>query len=67
MPLPRTSSLGNRSIDPVKVEEGFPHDTSQPPNQVIWDSDNEPHNPVNWKASLKWKNLGIISSMSFVT
>jgi hypothetical protein len=67
MSSPRTSSSDNHSPDIVKIEETFPDIKSPPPNQVNWDGENDPQNPVNWGASVKWKNLGVISAMAFVT
>ena len=36
-------------------------------NVVDWDGPDDPENPVNWKGSLKWTNIGTISTITFIT
>ena len=36
-------------------------------DEVSWDSDDDPLNPMNWKASKRWLNLLIIAMMAFIT
>ena len=36
-------------------------------DEVGWDSEDDPLNPMNWKASKKWLNLLIIALMAFIT
>ncbi|KAF2810286.1 MFS general substrate transporter [Mytilinidion resinicola] len=37
------------------------------PNVVFWDGPDDPENPMNWPNSLKWGNIAILSSITFVT
>ena len=34
---------------------------------VNWDGDDDPLNPMNWKASKRWLNLLVIAMMAFIT
>ncbi len=36
-------------------------------NEVNWDGDDDPLNPMNWKASKRWLNLLVIAMMAFIT
>lgn len=36
------------------------------PNIVNWD-ENDPENPYNWTAKKKWLNIGILSTITFLT
>ncbi|KAK0513308.1 hypothetical protein JMJ35_004294 [Cladonia borealis] len=36
-------------------------------DEVNWDDDDDPLNPMNWKASTRWLNLLVISMMAFIT
>ena len=36
-------------------------------DEVSWDGDDDPLNPMNWKASKRWLNLLIIAMMAFIT
>lgn len=35
--------------------------------EVTWDGENDTENPMNWKASKKWRNVVVISIMSLST
>ncbi|CAK4015666.1 MFS general substrate transporter [Lecanosticta acicola] len=37
------------------------------PNIVSWDSDDDPANPVNWSTGLKWGNIAVLSTLTFLT
>ena len=54
-------SSGSKNGAEHKQEE----DTN--PNVVFWDGPDDPDNPVNWKASLKWGNVAAISAITFIT
>lgn len=36
-------------------------------NTVWWDGDNDPENPKNWSASRKWRNLGVMAAITFLS
>lgn len=55
------------TVTSSKLETGPVDENGPAPNQVNWDNDTDPSNPMNWTPSLKWRNLGIISVMSFAT
>ncbi|KAL2037035.1 hypothetical protein N7G274_010162 [Stereocaulon virgatum] len=57
---------GDRSYSSSKKET----DTAQTevdPNIVDWDGADDPANPLNWSASLKWGNVAVISVVTFLT
>lgn len=37
------------------------------PNIVDWDGPDDPKNPINWSEKLKWANVAVISSVTFLT
>lgn len=37
------------------------------PNIVGWDGPDDPNNPYNWAGGLKWGNVAVISSITFLT
>lgn len=37
------------------------------PNIVDWDGPDDPQNPVNWSEKLKWANVAVIASITFLT
>ena len=37
------------------------------PDMVDWDGPDDPKNPVNWSEKLKWANVAVISSITFLT
>ncbi|KAJ5188095.1 Major facilitator superfamily domain general substrate transporter [Penicillium cf. griseofulvum] len=60
-PLPVLSvddSLGDR--------EGV-HDPDPDPNEVFWDNEADPSNPMNWSGTYRWCHVGFISLLTFVT
>lgn len=44
-----------------------PEATNNNPNMVSWDGDNDPENPRNWPAKIKYANGLLISASTFVT
>ena len=34
---------------------------------VDWESLEDPSNPLNWSAGLKWANIGVVSAITFIT
>ncbi|KAJ5826598.1 Major facilitator superfamily domain general substrate transporter [Penicillium robsamsonii] len=56
--LPADNSLGDRP--------GV-HDPDPDPNEVFWDDDADPSNPMNWSAMYRWCHVGFISLLTFVT
>ncbi|KAL2052844.1 hypothetical protein ABVK25_006783 [Lepraria finkii] len=58
--------VGTRSSSSSNKEE----DTQQAgsdPNIVDWDGPDDPANPMNWSEKLKWGNVAVISSITFLT
>ena len=68
--------------EPSDTEKGSVHETGQPsssskepfdaastedPNIVSWEGDNDPKDPRNWTSTQKWTMVGIVSSISFIT
>ena len=41
--------------------------TEVDPNIVGWDGPDDPNNPYNWTGGLKWGNVAVISSITFLT
>lgn len=37
------------------------------PNIVFWDGSDDPANPMNWSAKIKWSHIAIVSSITLVT
>lgn len=56
--LPADDSLGDR--------DGVP-DTDPDPNEVFWDDNADPSNPMNWSATYRWCHVGFISLLTFAT
>ena len=71
---PRSSNLeekidleaGHASEDSKKKDPGTTS-TEVDPNIVDWDGPDDPKNPVNWSESLKWANVAVIASITFLT
>ena len=52
--------------DFVRAETG--HAPAELPFQEInWDGPNDELNPMNWPSGKKWRTLGVISLMAFIT
>ncbi|CAF9934272.1 hypothetical protein IMSHALPRED_009653 [Imshaugia aleurites] len=41
--------------------------TEVDPNVVDWDGPDDPQNPVNWSEKIKWANVAVIASITFLT
>ena len=71
---PRSSNLeekidleaGHASEDSKKEDPGTTS-TEMDPNIVDWDGPDDPKNPVNWSENLKWANVAVIASITFLT
>jgi hypothetical protein len=37
------------------------------PNEVYWDGDDDPANPMNWSTKRKWAGLAVLSFITFIT
>lgn len=70
-----TSSNLEKEID---LEAGHPSEDSDKkepettktevdPNIVDWDGPDDPQNPINWSEKLKWANVAVIASVTFLT
>lgn len=58
--------MGHRSDDSEKKDPETTR-TKVDPNIVDWDGPEDPQNPVNWSEKLKWANVAIIASITFLT
>lgn len=65
LPSP-TTTAGEKHTD---EEMGDLNSSVEKPSssEVNWDGDDDPLNPMNWKASKRWLNLVIIAMMAFIT
>lgn len=52
--LPADDNLGDR-------------DGVSDPNEVFWDDDADPANPLNWKATYRWFYIVFVTLLTFVT
>lgn len=52
----------NERMEDVKISVQRPN-----LNEVNWDGDDDPLNPMNWKASKRWLNLLVIAMMALIT
>ena len=57
---------GHRSEDSEKKEPERTG-TEVDPNVVDWDGPDDPQNPMNWPEKLKWANIAVIASITFLT
>lgn len=57
---------GHRSEDSDKKEPETIK-TEADPNIVDWDGPDDPQNPINWSEKLKWANVAVIASITFLT
>ena len=69
------SSLREKDIDLEAAHRGSSSSKKEPetqqteldPNIVGWDGPDDPKNPNNWTGGLKWGNVAVISSITFLT
>lgn len=69
------SSLREKDIDLEAAHRGSSSSKKEPetqqtevdPNIVGWDGPDDPKNPYNWTGGLKWGNVAVISSITFLT
>lgn len=74
-PSPATSTGDEKETDLELGRASFTlhqvnHETPAEPtgsNIVDWDSPEDPSNPVNWSAGLKWGNVAVVSAITFIT
>ena len=70
-----TSSTLEKEIDLEAGHRGDDADKKEPdtnktevdPNIVDWDGPDDPQNPINWSEKLKWANVAVIASITFIT
>lgn len=69
------SSSSEKEVD-LEAGHGSEHsDKKEPdtikvgadPNIVDWDGPDDPKNPINWSEKLKWANVAVIASITFLT
>ena len=70
------NSVGEKELD---LEEGkhpsisssktdvISDDPRPDSNVVNWEGPDDPKNPMNWSSRLKWGNIAVISSITFLT
>lgn len=63
---PKASSQETSDLETGAVDEKLPQKNSNV-NEINWENDDDPENPLNWGSSRKWRNLGVISVMSLTT
>jgi len=51
------------SMPEEKNVEAHPLD----PYVVDWDGPDDPQNPLNWSSRMKWGNIAVVSSITFLT
>lgn len=74
-PSPATSSEDEKERDLESARVSFTghqanHETPvEPVDSIVvdWESPEDPHNPVNWSAGLKWANIAVVSAITFIT
>ena len=54
----------NEELDKKELEMTKP---DVDPDVVDWDGPDDPQNPVNWSEKLKWANVAVIASITFLT
>ena len=57
---------GHHSGDSEKQKTGA-NQIEVDPNVVDWEGPDDPQNPINWSERLKWANVAIIASITFIT
>jgi hypothetical protein len=72
MALPHDAEKGPLPVLPVDDSLGDRQDIHDPdpdpdPNEVFWDNDTDPSNPMNWGGTYRWCHVGFISLLTFVT
>ena len=55
----RSEELDKKELEVTKAEVD--------PNIVDWDGPDDPNNAVNWSEKLKWANVAVIASITFLT
>src|SRR6266516_1848249 len=60
---PEANASSSSSIE-IDVDETAP--PINDPDVVDWDGEDDPANPMNWKRSAKFANVGLISAVTFV-
>lgn len=58
------AGLHNEDLDKKEPETVK---TEVDPNIVDWDGPDDPKNPINWSEKLKWANVAVIASITFLT
>ena len=74
-PKSSASSIREKDIDLEAADRGSSSSKKEPetqqtevdPNIVGWDGPDDPNNPYNWTGGLKWGNVAVISSITFLT
>jgi hypothetical protein len=63
----REGSVSAASSIPCLDEEKNIGDTSVESNEVWWDGDDDPQNPMNWSSFRKWGAISVVSAITFLT
>ena len=63
------SSIDEPASDPEKGQPTTTAEEQEPaePNIVDWSGPDDPENPMNFTATVKWGNIAVLSAMTFLT
>ena len=59
-------SGARRSSSTIKPDEDV-HTTAVDPNIVDWDGPNDPNNAMNWSKGMKYGNIAVLATITFLT
>ncbi|KAF1982316.1 membrane transporter [Aulographum hederae CBS 113979] len=65
----RDLEKGTESATTAPIEGCLSAPEPADPNIVFWDepADQDPQNPMNWSAKMKWGNIALLSTLSLIT
>src|SRR5581483_7955293 len=55
------------STPSVDEEKNIGDNAAQSSNEVFWDSEDDPQNPMNWSSFRKWGAIAVVSAITFLT
>lgn len=64
---PETSDKDQNLTPDTSKDESDPDRAEEQDFLVWWDGDQDPANPQNWPNSVKWSNIAVLSSITFLT
>lgn len=63
---PDPDSIEKQTVTKAPLTDPASH-FDDDPEIVRWDGDNDPELPLNWPSSQKWRNVVMVSALTFVT